>query len=219
MENIKNNLLFVCVLVLAIVLCAPTIIKAEDNGQNRNGRDNNNQISNDLENQNENSLDSATPSNDESIKNNNKSNDNGELNGQEHRSRVANFVKSLSDIADKNGGMIGEAVRAVAKEQEDNKDNIANAIDKIKNRSGLKTFFIGTDYKNVGQLRSETVRTENQIKRLETLLETTSDATVKTGLQAQIDTLKAQEKKISDFVKTNENKFSLFGWFVKLFNR
>lgn len=221
MKNIKNNLLLIFVLALAIVLCAPTIIKAEDNGQNQNGRDNGNRINDDLEDENEDSLDLTTSPGDDSIMDNDDNNDDDkvELSGQEHRSRVANFVKSLSDIANRDGGMVGSAVRDVAKEQEDNRDTVADAIDKIKNRSAFKTFFIGTDYKNVGQLRSETVRTENQIKRLETLLETTSDAIIKADLQTQIDALKSRETKISDFIKTNENKFSLFGWFVKIFNR
>ncbi len=39
----------------------------------------------------------------------------------------------------------------------------------------------------------------------------------KIALQSQIDALTLEQQKINDFVKTNENKLSLLGWFVKLF--
>ncbi len=106
----------------------------------------------------------------------------------------------------------------IANEQNDAKDAVAAAIDSVQSRSGLKTFFIGTDYKNLGQLRSEMVKTDNQIERLNKLLEQTTSTVSKTTLQSQILVLTQEQKKINDFVATNESKFSLFGWFVKLFS-
>ncbi|MFA5934161.1 MAG: hypothetical protein WC795_03015 [Candidatus Paceibacterota bacterium] len=144
--------------------------------------------------------------------------DSNQLNGVEHRSFVATFVQQLLNLANREGG-IGDQVKVIANEQNDSKDNVANTIDQIKNRSGFKTFFIGTDYKNIGQLRSEMVKTANQIDQLKALLDQTINADSKVTLQAQIQKLEQQQQKINDFIKANEGKFSLFGWFVKLFNK
>jgi len=144
-----------------------------------------------------------------------------QVNGAEHKSAVATFVQKLSEAADKEKGEIGEKVKAVANAQNDIKDKMADAIDKIKNRNKIKTFLIGTDYKNIGQLRSEMVKTGNQIDQLKRLLNkaTTTSEEIKTTLQGQIQTLQQEEQKIEDFLKANESKFSMFGWFVKLFSK
>jgi len=142
-----------------------------------------------------------------------------QVNGAEHQSATATFVQNLLNVADKEQGGIGEQVRVVAQQQNESKDKIADAIDKIKNKSKIKTFLIGTDYKNIGQLRSEMVKTRNQIDWLKKLLDKTTSEESKTALQGQTQVLEQEQQKIEDFIKTNESKFSLFGWFVKLFNR
>jgi len=142
-----------------------------------------------------------------------------QINGAEHRSTVATFVQSLLNIADKEQEGIGEQVKAVAQAQNETKDKVADTIDKIQNRSKIKTFLIGTGYKNIGQLRSEMVKTGNQIDQLNRLVDKTTNEENKTALRGQIQTLEQEQQKIEDFLKTNESKFSLFGWFVKLFNK
>jgi len=142
-----------------------------------------------------------------------------QVNGAEHRSTVATFVQGLLNVADREKGGIGEEVKAVAQAQNDTKDKVADTIDSIQNRSKIKTFLIGTDYKNIGQLRSEMVKTRNQIEQLKRLLDRTTSEETKTTLQGQIQTLEQEQQKIEDFLKANESKFSLFGWFVKLFNK
>lgn len=142
-----------------------------------------------------------------------------QLKGDEHRSAVATFVQSLLDAANKDNSGIGEEVKAVAKAQNDTKEQESEAIDKINARSKVKTFFLGTDYKNTGMLRSQTVKTQNQIDQLNALLAKTTSADTKIALQAQISALTLEQQKINDFIKANESKFSLFGWFVKLFNK
>ncbi|MDP2692982.1 MAG: hypothetical protein Q8O88_05075 [bacterium] len=150
---------------------------------------------------------------------NEKQGSNNELNGAEHRSNVATFVQGLLDVANREKGGIGEQVKAVASEQNDSKVEVSEVIEKIKNRSSLKTFLIGTDYKNVGKLRSEMVKTGNQVERLKKLLDKTTGEESKTDLETQVQALEEVQQKINDFVNSNESKFSLFGWFVKLFNK
>ncbi len=142
----------------------------------------------------------------------------GQINAAEHQSAVSTFVKSILKVADKESG-IGKEVKAIAKEQDEAKAKVAEEINKIQNRNKIKTFFIGTDYKNAGQLRSEMVKTRNRLEQLNKLMEKAKSAANKTTLQAQIQTLEQERTKIDDFLKANEGKFSLFGWLVKLFNK
>lgn len=145
-------------------------------------------------------------------------NDNGQLTAETHRSTVASYVKSLLDIANREGG-IGSEVRLIAQAQNDSASTSVEAIAKIEGRSALKTFLIGSDYKNLGQLRSEISKTQNNTSKLKNLqTRAISDAT-KTDLAMQIKALDDSQIKLDTFVKANENSFSLFGWFVKLFSK
>ncbi|MFZ2414431.1 MAG: hypothetical protein WAW33_00260 [Minisyncoccia bacterium] len=141
------------------------------------------------------------------------------LNGSEHRANIANIVQTLIKVSDKEPGEIGNQVREMAREQNEAKERVAKAIDTIQDRNGLKTFLLGTDYKNVGEVRSEMVQTRNQIRKVEKLMDKTTDPTTKTTLQVQLTSLETEQQKLETFLKTNESKFSLFGWFLKLFNR
>src|SRR3989344_6885126 len=58
-----------------------------------------------------------------------------------HRSVVSHVANELDRIADRDSGM-GKELRGVAKEQSDSKETTAEAMDKVENRSGLKTFFL-----------------------------------------------------------------------------
>jgi len=142
----------------------------------------------------------------------------GQVNAAEHRSTVANFVQSLLQIADREGG-IGQQVRVIAQQQNDSDANTTKAIETIQSRSKIKTFLVGTDYKNLGALRSEMVQTRNRLEQLNRLMENVQNEGDKTELQNQIQTLEQEQTRIESFIKVQEGKFSLFGWFVKLFNR
>ena len=141
------------------------------------------------------------------------------LNGSEHRANIANIVQTLIEVSDKEPGEIGNQVREMAREQNESKERVAKSIDIIQNRNGLKTFLLGTDYKNIGAVRSEMVQTRNQIRKVEELIDKTTNPTTKTTLQIQLTALETEQQKLETFLKTNESKFSLFGWFLKWFNR
>lgn len=205
MKKFKIVPLIIVIFALSIICLPPVIAKADNtNGVNINeNRDNSNLNQSDV---------NRVPLNVNQGQNNN-----GKLNGASHRSAVATFVQNLLNVANREQGGIGDQVRAVAQAQNDVVGADATAIDKIQNRNAVKTFFIGTDYKNLGILRSNMVKTRNQIDQLNALLDKTTSADTKATLTAQIQALTLEQQKINDFVNANESKFSLFGWFVKLF--
>ncbi len=136
--------------------------------------------------------------------------------GEEHRSSVAAEVQALLRVADRVGG-IGADVRLIAREHASSSESIEDAEDKVEGRPAWLIFLIGTDYGNLGKLRSEIVTTQNHIKRLSDARDRTVDVTAQAELQAQIDALKAQASTTAEFVADNEDQFSLFGWLVKVF--
>ena len=142
--------------------------------------------------------------------------DKGKATSEQHRSKVAETVKALTDLAGKDQN-IGEDVRVVAQEQESSNERATKAIEVVEARGGFKTFLIGTDYKNIGALRSEVVTTQNSINRLTKAKERATDDSVKADLDAQIKALEETNMSALNFIKTNESKFSIFGWLVKLF--
>ncbi|MCC7004728.1 hypothetical protein IT397_02310 [Candidatus Nomurabacteria bacterium] len=136
----------------------------------------------------------------------------------EHRSVVANFVKSLLNVADREGG-IGKEVREVARAQNDSATTTAEAMRKVDNRGALRTFLFGADYKNLGVIRSELATASSSVEKLQNLLSRTVSASDKAEIEAQIKVLKDEQAKVEAYVNSRESVFSLFGWFNKLFSK
>lgn len=141
----------------------------------------------------------------------------GQANAVEKRSAVANFVQSLKDVADRQPGGIGEQVRVVAAEQQASAERTTKAMEQVQARSKIKTFLFGSDYKNLGALRSETVQTRNRLQQLKQTLTGMADGADKTEIQNQIQALEQEQTQIQNFIKVQESKISLFGWLAKMF--
>ena len=131
--------------------------------------------------------------------------------GEEHMSVGARFVQSLLAVANREGG-IGAQVRAIAQAQNNTASTSVAAITNLETRSKWRTFFFGTDYKSVGQLRSDMTTTQANIDTLQKLLDKTVNASDRVELQAQIKALQDSQAKLEAFVKAHESTFSLFGW-------
>ena len=93
------------------------------------------------------------------------------------------------------------------------KDQIDNAMDKINNKNGVVTVLVGS---NLGILKFQIVQINNQILELKRLGVETAFITEKNKISPQLKILTEEQIKVGDFIFLNENKFSLFGWFVAL---
>ena len=135
----------------------------------------------------------------------------------ENQSDVATQVQALLQVADRIGG-IGADVRLIAREHASSSAQIEESEDAVDSRPGWLTFLFGTDYGNLGKLRSEIVTTQNHIKRLSDARDRTADVTAKAELQTQINALEVQASTTAAFVADNEDQFSIFGWLVRVFH-
>jgi hypothetical protein len=156
--------------------------------------------------------------NGDNVKDKQKDSANANTTAEKHRSAIANFTQSLLSVADRESG-IGSQVRIIANQQNETKDRAADLIFAVENRNKLKTFFIGTSYKNIGELRSQMTQTKSQIEQLKQLAEKAENEGDKIELQNQIQVLEQEQTNISNFIAQNESNFSLFGWAVKLFRK
>ena len=114
---------------------------------------------------------------------------------------------------------VAEEVLAVVNEYASSSERAAEAKEKVVSRRGWMVFLIGSDYKNLGALRSELVTTQNEIDRLTRARERASDSVVQAEIDAQIQTLEETASNTEAFLEENESKFSIFGWVVRLFSR
>jgi len=138
------------------------------------------------------------------------------LTAESHRSAVATFVQTLRATAERDGG-IGTKVRVVAQSQSDAASTTIDAMTKIENRNKAASFFFGTDWKSAGAIRSAIAQNDADIRNLEKLVSLTSSASVRAELEAEIEILENARRDLEDFVTSHEEKFSLLGWFTKLF--
>ncbi len=129
--------------------------------------------------------------------------------------QVAAVAQALLHTSDR-GGAVGKEVRDIAWEQAFSAERLGNAMREVESRGTLKTLLVGSDYKNLGQLRSEIVVVQNTVDRLEKAKAKAADADTISELDTQIKALKATASSTQEFIEDNESKFSLFGWAVKL---
>jgi len=234
MLKTKNNLLLIGIASLSFVFAFTLAanIKAANisgnSGKNQvnsaNAKKNQNQDKNttEVKGNDENTGEGTTSAEQEQERNREKNQESfGQTNANAHRSVVANFVKSLLEVArnednDGNKG-IGDQVREIAQQQNQDETATVTSMESVESRGKIKTFLFGSDYKNLGALRSEMVQTRNRIAQLTRLMQKTENADDKAVLQKQISQLNQEQAKINDFITTNENKISLFGWLFKLF--
>lgn len=141
-----------------------------------------------------------------------------EKKAEEHRSKVSEIVHKLLEVADSEDD-IGDDLREVSHEQASSSEEAAKAIDGLERESGVKKFFFGPDYRNLGDLRSALVTTQNSIDRLSAARERAVSSTTQAELDAQIQALKDVSSTTQAYVEAHENVFSLLGWFVRLFQK
>ena len=108
---------------------------------------------------------------------------------------------------------ITKKLQDITEKQNYSMEKIENALNALENRNKVKTFLIG---KNLGILRFQLVQIKDQAYLLDALLSKTEDNTVKLQINNQMGVLKEQQKRIENFILEQGNKFSLFGWFVKM---
>ncbi len=145
--------------------------------------------------------------------------------GQQNREEKTNEKKinnpdvgAQEQVKEKTRDEIATELEDVASQTEEVQDETIDAIEEIEDRSGFKKFLVGTDYKNLGQLRSSLVQNRNQIRKLTGLSGDITDEDAKLATQEQLTILMQERERIKTVISENEGGFSLFGWVSRFMN-
>ncbi|HOX10565.1 MAG TPA: hypothetical protein P5323_01265 [Candidatus Moranbacteria bacterium] len=144
-------------------------------------------------------------------------------NAKIHKEKTGKVVEVLEQVAaqEETAGNteVSEQVGQVAETQDQAQEETVAAIEEVEKRGKVKTFLVGTDYKNLGQLRSSLVHNRNEIRQLTKSLTQTQTPENQALIEAQLATLMQERERIKTVITTNESGFSLFGWVSRfLFN-
>jgi len=137
---------------------------------------------------------------------------------QQRRSKVANAVQQMLQVADRNGG-IGQQVRVIAQEQNQSINQAEESLSKVENRNGFVKFLIGPNYGEIN--KSEKLLEQNrekieQLNQIKTQLPNQGDHQM---LTQQIQVLEQANLEIENTLKNSQQGISLLGWMFKFFSK
>lgn len=141
-------------------------------------------------------------------------NQNQESQGEQRRSRVANAVQEMLAVAERNSG-IGQQIRTIAQNQNQEQEEIENALEVTKKRSVVVKFFIGPNYKELKKVEDRIENHKNRLeefKGLRAQLGNSADAEV---LTQQIQTMEQIGAELENEVNQEKQGISLFGWLFR----
>ncbi|HRY62556.1 MAG TPA: hypothetical protein P5056_02190 [Candidatus Paceibacterota bacterium] len=136
--------------------------------------------------------------------------------GEERRSEVANAVQEMLRVADRDGG-IGERVREIARDQQDESVKAEDTLKLLKNRGQFRKFVFGSDYKKISDIEELLARHNARLAELESMLpqvKTDADRAILSDKIGIMKNLGAEMQQEVDGVK--DVGFSLFGWLNKM---
>lgn len=131
------------------------------------------------------------------------------------RSQVANAVQAMLQVADRNGG-IGQRVRVIAQNQNQNQVKLEQNIEKIQGRGSFTKFFIGPNYGEIKDAQKTLEQNREQIRQLNQIRTQLTDKGDQQLLTEQIKILEQANQDIETLLVNAQSGFSLFGWLNKL---
>lgn len=146
----------------------------------------------------------------------------GKTNAKIHEDKTGEVVEVLEQVATQEettgNTRVSNQIEAVVAVQQQTQTETVAAIEEVETRGKVKTFLVGTDYKNLGQLRSSLVHNRNQIRQLTQTMSRIQNQGEITLIQEQLATLMQERERIKTVITTNETSFSLFGWVSRFLN-
>ena len=141
---------------------------------------------------------------------------NGTTTATQRRSRVANAVQEMLQLAERNDS-VGEQIRTIAQNQNQNQEKIEASLEKAQSRSSFARFFIGANYGEINKAQKLMEQNREQIELLDKIknqLTNEDDAQI---LTRQIQVMEQADLQIENSLQNTEKGFSLFGWMFRLF--
>ncbi len=135
---------------------------------------------------------------------------------EKHRKAASGFISSLYKAA-KIVPEHADELKKIAQEQNQSEVVIVTAMEEIENRGKYWQMIVGSDYKGANQIRAEIGKTAGRLRKLEIIAENTENQDVKIIIEKQIGVMRKEIQKLENFTAFHQKKFSLLGWFLRLF--
>lgn len=144
------------------------------------------------------------------------------INAKQHKDEVIKVTKKLQDVANKEETVENVEVAAELEEvivdAEDTVDEVALAIDEVEKKPKWQVLLFGSDYKNLGALRSHLAHNTNAIRKLLKASDDAVDDTSSTEIQTQLEELLQERERISSVIEQHEDQFSILGRVFRFLN-
>jgi len=142
------------------------------------------------------------------------------INTKVHITKVKNATLDMKQVAkiekEKGNIEVGDEITKATEEISVAAVESIKPIEDVEKRPAWKKFLLGPDYKNLGQLRSNLVHTNNGIRKIEKAMEKVEEVPGDAVLQSRLVELKQERAKIMTVINQEDAGFSLFGWLSKL---
>ena len=99
---------------------------------------------------------------------------------------------------------------------DEEKKKLDGSVNVVLSRNGVKTFFIGPDYKNIQIAKEELEKMKNARVELFRLLKEVKTVENKNAVKERIAEMSDIINSSETHIYKQENKFSLFGWFYEI---
>jgi len=106
---------------------------------------------------------------------------------------------------------VDQEIEVIKNESSESGELVDQSLQKMASRSAVIKLIAGPDYKNAGQVRSEIMHLENQVRQL-TRIEAKLPAAEQPAMQTAIASLRGELTAIQFRLATALQGFSLFGW-------
>lgn len=132
---------------------------------------------------------------------------------------IVSATQSLNRVTTRmNNPEVGQQIRTMVQAHEQIQARTETALQQMDQRNQAVKLLIGPDYKNAGQVRSDVVALQNDIKQLETIKEDASTTDAK-EIDTAIAELQTEASNLETQIATRVSGFSLFGWLARLLAR
>lgn len=189
--------------------------QAQQQSQDGSETGDQNQVQNQNQIQNQGEVNQIQNNEQEGTQSQNKS---GSAVAEQRRSKVANAVQEMLQVAERNGG-IGQQVRTIAQTQNQNQEKLEASLQKVQSRSELVKFFVGPNYGEINSAKKILEQNREQINQLNQVKNQLANQGDQQQLTEQIQLLEQVSLEIENSLGTAQKGFSLFGWMFRLFAR
>lgn len=126
--------------------------------------------------------------------------------------QISNTIREMEQLETRvKSPKAKEALQLAAETAEQSQATVESSLNEMYGRPGFLKFIIGPDYKNAGQVRSEIVKLENEIRQLTRAKEGLSESD-QAAIDESIAALEGDLTSIKTMLNEALKGISLFGW-------